>query len=106
MAYDYLRNLLRPRLKGFTDTEKIIAEYFIQLGNKVVNKTLSNIAEDTGVSESTIFKFVKKLVLKVFKILKLLLPQTFARTKNAAERSLFFLMFVNLILRMLLHKKL
>lgn len=61
MPYNYLEKLLRPHMKSFNDTEKIIADHFISLGNDVVNKTLSNLASDTGLSEATIFKFVKKI---------------------------------------------
>lgn len=32
-----------------------------KLSNDIVNKTLSNLADDTGFSEATIFKFVKKI---------------------------------------------
>lgn len=61
MPYNYLEKLLRPYMKGFSDTEKTIANHFIKLSNDIVNKTLSNLADDTGFSEATIFKFVKKI---------------------------------------------
>ncbi|MEK5340690.1 MurR/RpiR family transcriptional regulator [Weizmannia sp. FSL W8-1119] len=90
MTYDYLRNLLRPRLKSFTDTEKIIAEYFMQLGKKVVNKTLSNIAEDTGVSESTIFKFVKKIGFDGFQDFKITVASNFRTNEERSQEIVVF----------------
>ncbi|MBU5343391.1 MurR/RpiR family transcriptional regulator [Caldifermentibacillus hisashii] len=90
MTYDYLRNLLRPRLKGFSDTEKIIAEYFIQLGNNVVNKTLSNISEDIGVSESTIFKFVKKIGFEGFQDFKITVASNFRTNEERSQEIVVF----------------
>ncbi|AWI11118.1 hypothetical protein CQJ30_02305 [Caldibacillus thermoamylovorans] len=61
MASNYLGKLLRPRMKSFNETEKMIAEHFINLGKDVVNKTLSELSDEIKVSESTIFKFVTQL---------------------------------------------
>lgn len=77
MSYNYLEKLLRPYMKSFNDTEKLIANHFIKLGNDVVNKTLSNLASDTGLSEATIFKFVKKIGFDGFSNFKISVASNF-----------------------------
>ena len=83
MSYNYLEKLLRPYLTSFNDTEKIIADHFIKLGHDVVNKTLSNLADDTGLSEATIFKFVKKIGFDGFPNFKISVASNF---QNIEER--------------------
>jgi len=71
MASNYLGKLLRPRMKNFNETEKLIAEHLINLGKDVVNKTLSELSDEIKVSESTIFKFVKKIGFDGFQDFKI-----------------------------------
>lgn len=71
MANNYLEKLLYHRLKSFNDTEKLIAEHFLVLGNEIVNKTLSELSNEINVSESTIFKFVKKIGFDGFQDFKI-----------------------------------
>ncbi|SIO18929.1 transcriptional regulator, RpiR family [Carnobacterium alterfunditum] len=87
MSYNYLEKLLRPYMKGFNDTENIIADHFIKLGNEVVNKTLSNLADDTGLSEATIFKFVKKIGFDGFPNFKISVASNF-RTMEERKNEL------------------
>lgn len=71
MTNHYMEKLLLPHMNNFNDTEKSIAQYFIKLDDEVINKTLSNLSDETGVAESTIFKFVKKLGFKGYQHFKL-----------------------------------
>lgn len=82
MPTNYLEMLLRPRMKNFNDTETTIAEHFIDLGIEVANKTLSNLSEDTGFSEATIFKFVKKLGFDGFQTFKISVASNFSKRSD------------------------
>ncbi|UJF16321.1 MurR/RpiR family transcriptional regulator [Jeotgalibaca sp. MA1X17-3] len=71
MSTNYMKTLLNPRMKAFSDTEKIIAKHFVKLGIEVANKTLSTLSQDIGFSEATIFKFVKKIGFDGFQSFKI-----------------------------------
>lgn len=71
MAYNYLEKILRQNYKKFSDTEKVIAKHFLDLGIDVVNKTLSELSNDINVSEATIYKFVKKIGFSGFQDFKI-----------------------------------
>ncbi|QQP69534.1 MurR/RpiR family transcriptional regulator [Carnobacterium sp. CS13] len=90
MSYNYLEKLLRPYMKSFNDTEKIIADHFISLGNEVVNKTLSNLADDTGLSEATIFKFVKKIGYDGFPNFKISVASNFRSIEERKNELIIF----------------
>lgn len=90
MTYNYIEKLLRPYMKSFNDTEKIIANHFTELGNDVVNKTLSNLAEDTGLSEATIFKFVKKIGFEGFQNFKISVASNFRTIEERKNELIVF----------------
>lgn len=71
MSYDYLRGVLQQHMPLLSDTEKRIATHFTELGEDVVNKTLSDLSAETEVSEATIYKLVKKLGFKGFQDFKI-----------------------------------
>ena len=64
-------------MKNFNETEKMIAEHFIQLGKDVVSKTLTELSDEIKVSESTIFKFVKKIGFSGFQDFKISVASNF-----------------------------
>lgn len=74
-----MKMLLQPRMKTFSDTERIIAEHFIELGIEVANKTLSTLSQDIGFSEATIFKFVKKLGFEGFQNFKISVASNYSK---------------------------
>lgn len=77
MPHNYLQKLLFPRRKHFNDTESLIADHLLKLGGDVVNKTLSSLSEEIGVSEATIFKFVKKIGFEGFQNFKISVASNF-----------------------------
>lgn len=87
MSNHYVEKLILPHMNNFNDTEKSIAHYFMKLDEGVINKTLSSLSEETGVSESTIFKFVKKLGYKGFQHFKLSIASNY-RSYNEVSGSL------------------
>lgn len=66
-----LETLLLKHKMSFSDTEKKIANYLEELGTEVVNKTLANLANETGISEGSFYKFVKKLGFDGFQHFKI-----------------------------------
>lgn len=86
MSNNYIKNSLQPYRKGFNDTENLIADYFIKLDQDVINKTLSNLSHEIGVSESTIFKFVKKIGFQGFQHFKISVASNYKLHNDADEK--------------------
>jgi len=82
MKSKYLDTLLLKHKASFSDTEKIIANHFKKLGTDVINKTLSNLAEETEVSEGSFYKFVKKLGFDGFQHFKISIASTIQPTTS------------------------
>lgn len=61
MKQDYLKSVLRQNKSSFSRTENEIFNYFDKIGYEVANKSLAELSNETGISESSIFNFVKKL---------------------------------------------
>ncbi|MFO8069378.1 MAG: MurR/RpiR family transcriptional regulator [Alkalibacterium sp.] len=90
MAHNYLEQLLLPRKKNFNDTETLIADHLLVLGGDVVTKTLNSLSEEIGVSEATIFKFVKKIGFEGFQNFKISVASNFRETaQQKAELTTF-----------------
>ncbi|MGO4927083.1 MurR/RpiR family transcriptional regulator [Fundicoccus sp. Sow4_F4] len=90
MAYNYLETLIRPYQKSLNKTESIIATHMIALGNDVVNKTLANLSEETGLSEATIFKFVKKIGFSGFQNFKISVASNFRTFEERSNEMIVF----------------
>lgn len=71
MAYSYLESLIQKGMDSFSDTEEKIANHFLKLNESVINKTLSVLSKEIGVSEASIFKFVKKIGFDGFQQFKI-----------------------------------
>lgn len=90
MPYNYLETLIRPYQKSLNNTETIIAEHMIKLGSEVVNKTLANLADETGLSEATIFKFVKKIGFSGFQNFKISVASNFRTFEERSNELIVF----------------
>lgn len=71
MNETYLTKIIRQHYDKFSDTEKKVADYFLEIGDNVVAKTIANISDDIVVSQATIFKFVKKIGFNGFQDFKI-----------------------------------
>lgn len=71
MTYNYLASFIQQEKEKLSATEGKIADHFLELDNEVVNKTLTSLAEEIGVSEASIYKFVKKLGFDGFQDFKI-----------------------------------
>lgn len=71
MIENYLKRLISSKKKSFTKTEIYFSEYFISLGDELLDKTITNLSEETNSSTASIFKFIKKLGFKGYKDFKI-----------------------------------
>lgn len=90
MSTNYLEKLLKHRLKSFNDTERMIAEHFIRIGNDIVTKTISQLSHEINVSESTIFKFVKKLGFAGYQDFKISVASNLHKTEDRKKNLVVF----------------
>lgn len=77
MPTNYIEQVLRPYMKNLSKTETRIASYFIEVNQDIINKTISELSQEIGVSESTIFKFVKKIGYAGFQDFKISLASNY-----------------------------
>lgn len=61
METNFIERLILSKLNELSTTETKIAQYFIEQSNQVTTKTLSQMAEETSISQSSIYNFVVKL---------------------------------------------
>lgn len=80
MVETYLTKIIKQHYHTLSDTEKKVADYFLEIGNNAVAKTIANISDDIGVSQATIFKFVKKIGFNGFQDFKI----SIARNANSS----------------------
>lgn len=90
MSKNYIQMILKPHYETFSATELKIADYFVSLGMDLVNKTLSNLAEETAFSESTIFKFVKKIGFKGFQDFKISVASNYRMSEERTHQLAVF----------------
>ena len=90
MTYNYLETLILPYRKSLNSTETLIADHMIELGSEVVNKTLANLSEETGLSEATIFKFVKKIGFSGFQNFKISVASNFRTFEERSNELVVF----------------
>ena len=68
----YLLNIIKQNKNKFSTSEDSLVDYFLQLKNdELVNKTLSDMANETEISQTTIYNFVKKLGFNGFQDFKI-----------------------------------
>ena len=67
----YLESLINKNKHYFTDTESTIASHFKKIGDNLSRYTLSKISKEIDCSETSIFKFVKKLGFSGFQDFKI-----------------------------------
>lgn len=90
MPANYLEKVLRPYLKNLNKTETKIASYFIENNQNIINKTISELSQEIGVSESTIFKFVKKIGYEGFQDFKISLATNYKEEDQPSIKPNFF----------------
>ncbi|RHR28159.1 MurR/RpiR family transcriptional regulator [Clostridium sp. AF19-22AC] len=77
-----IRKELSRKDSEFTQTEKKIATYILNKGHNFSQMSSTEVAEELGVGQSTIIKFVKKCGFNGFMDFKIQLSQSFVRDEN------------------------
>ncbi|MFB5662296.1 MurR/RpiR family transcriptional regulator [Alteribacillus sp. HJP-4] len=66
-----------PRIKSsyslFSEKEKRIADYIMEQPQEIVHSSISQVADDLGVAEATVFRFCKRLGFKGYQAMKIAL---------------------------------
>lgn len=76
-------NKIFSEFNSFSDSEKKIADFIINNKKKVIDITIAELAEKSGVSEASVSRFCKKCEMKNFYQLKLTLAKEL--TENGTE---------------------
>lgn len=79
----YLERIISSKKNSFTKSELYYADYFLSLGDLLLNKTISNLALETNSSTASIFKFIKKLGFKGYKDFQLNLASNQVKDSNS-----------------------
>ncbi|MGO4928379.1 MurR/RpiR family transcriptional regulator [Fundicoccus sp. Sow4_F4] len=89
MKKGFLKLLIRNNLHLFSKTDKKLADYFLELNEELVNKTIANLSTETDISQTTIFNFVKKLGFEGFQDFKITLATNIiSDDKKESENSI------------------
>jgi RpiR family transcriptional regulator, carbohydrate utilization regulator len=64
---------IKSSYADFSDKEKQIADYVMNNPKKIVHSTISQIAEDLGLAEATVFRFCKRIGFKGYQAMKIAL---------------------------------
>lgn len=76
---------IRSYLRALTKTEAVVAEYVLRHVNEVIYMSVTEVAEQAGVGDTTVLRFCRKLGFKGFQDFKLLLAQDLALNVQQAE---------------------
>ncbi|WP_028550181.1 MurR/RpiR family transcriptional regulator [Paenibacillus sp. UNC451MF] len=66
---------IRSYLNAMTKTETVVAQYVLEHPEKVIYQSVTDVAEQADVGETTVLRFCRKLGFKGFQDFKLLLAQ-------------------------------
>ena len=75
-------DIIFAEYNNFFEAEKKIADYILNNREKVIEMTISELAEEAGSSEATVTRFCKKCYMKGFHHLKLTLAQEIVDSKK------------------------
>lgn len=68
---------IKSNYNTFNGTEKKIADYIMDNPRQLINSTISQVADNLGLADATIFRFCKKINFKGFQDLKITLATEF-----------------------------
>ncbi|MCT8137174.1 MurR/RpiR family transcriptional regulator [Anaerobacillus sp. CMMVII] len=64
---------IKSSYEDFSDKEKLIADYVISNPQNIIHSTISQVADDLGVAEATVFRFCKRIGFKGYQAMKIAL---------------------------------
>lgn len=71
MRKKLLDQIISDYKETFSETEQKLADYFLTLGGDLTTKTIAQLSNETSISQTSIFNFVKKLGFKGFQQFKI-----------------------------------
>lgn len=86
METDFIERLILSKLNELSTTETKIAQYFIEQSNQVTTKTLSQMAEETSISQSSIYNFVVKLGFSGMQDFKIAVASNYSQAEPATTQ--------------------
>lgn len=82
----HVRHRIRGAYGSLREKEKQIADYILEFPEDIVHSTISQVAENAGVAEATVFRFCKKLGFGGYQALKIALASEVVKgIKNIHE---------------------
>lgn len=85
MAFNYLESLIKRKIANRTPIDKKISDYLVVADDGVLTMTITQLAHASGVSETSIYKYVKKLGFTGYGDFKINLASNAARRQNAEQ---------------------
>lgn len=80
-------NKIRSYYPRFSEKEKQIADYIFKNPEKVIHRTINEVAEDLGVADATVFRFCKRIGFKGYHAMKIALAsETITPIKQIHEK--------------------
>jgi|SRR5690625_1043616 len=86
METNFIERLILSKLNELSTTETKIAQYFIEQSNQVTTKTLSQMAEETSISQSSIYNFVVKLGFSGMQDFKIAVASNYSQAEPATTQ--------------------
>lgn len=75
--------LIQSKYNEFTRAEKIVADYVFQYPERIMFTSITDLAEECGVGDTTVFRFCKALNLKGYQDFKMMLAHDLALKQGA-----------------------
>lgn len=75
----YCLTTIKTNYSQFSKTEKLVADYILQNPNKILHQTISQVADDLKVANSTVFRFCRTLGFKGYQAMKIALATEIAQ---------------------------
>ncbi|MFR2744990.1 MAG: MurR/RpiR family transcriptional regulator, partial [Clostridium saudiense] len=75
-------DIIFAEYNNFYEAEKKIADYIVNNTQKVIDMTISELAESAGASDATVTRFCKKCHMKGFHHLKITLARELVESKK------------------------
>ncbi|WP_158607398.1 MurR/RpiR family transcriptional regulator [Aerococcus agrisoli] len=90
MQSNFLKQTIQSKKSLFSNSENVLAEYLLTLDQtEIINKTISELSIESGVSQTTIFNFVLKLGFSGFQNFKITLASKIDSEENSSGLTSF-----------------
>lgn len=80
-------SLMRSRYNSFTNAEKKVADYVMNNKNKVIHKSITDLAHASDVGESSVFRFCRSLDLRGYQDFKIALAHNLTLENETPQLS-------------------